>query len=415
MMDLVLPIGKPIYSKYTYTDNSSASLADAKKRFQELPNTEYRVLDISKDPAEQGFENNEYDLIVATNAIHATKSLSESLANVRKLLAPNGRFLLQELHPQSKWINCIFGLLDDWWLGEQDGRSDEPYVGSARWQSELQRAGFTVPVTVLDSEEPHQLNALMIAKPVVISPKPISKAVTILSDNNVKSAEALFQQLQCRGYSVDLCQLGDELPESQDIISVLDESAPFFENTSETHFKAFQQLLAKLGKSGLLWVTRPSQMQCNDPRYAQVIGAARSIRNEEFLDFATCEVDNLESSLDTIIDVFTHFQRRQENEVFRPDFEYAIFNGIVHVPRIYPFSFKDESLSGSSADSRVSLEAEKPGRLSSLGWVSRGAKELVGNQIEVQVFAAGLSSKVCRSISMCADSPDLPNRTSRKS
>ncbi|KAL9626525.1 MAG: hypothetical protein Q9204_007235, partial [Flavoplaca sp. TL-2023a] len=103
LKDLVLPIGKPVYSKYTYSDHSSGSLAEAKKRFQELPNIEYRVLDISKDPAEQGFEDCEYDLIVATNALHATKSISKSLANVRKLLAPNGRFLLQELHSQSKW------------------------------------------------------------------------------------------------------------------------------------------------------------------------------------------------------------------------------------------------------------------------------------------------------------------------
>ncbi|KAL9033935.1 MAG: hypothetical protein Q9214_007274, partial [Letrouitia sp. 1 TL-2023] len=352
MKDLVLPIGKPIYSKYTYTDISSAPLNDAKRRFQELPNMEYRVLDISKDPIEQGFDSSEYDLIIATNAIHATKSLSESLANVRKLITPNGRLVLQELHTQSKWVNCIFGLLEDWWIGKQDGRSDEPYVKPARWQSELQHAGFAVPVTVLDSDEPHQLNAVIIAKLAVTSPKPMSKAVTILSDDNAKSTEALSQQLQSRGYKVDLCELGSELPKSQDVISVLDESAPFFENISETRFKVFQQLLASLGESGILWVTRPSQMHCNDPRYAQVIGAARSIRNEEFLDFATCEVDDLESSRDTIIDVFTHFQRRQEDKFLRPDYEYAVFNGIVHVPRIYPFSFKDESLSKSSADSR---------------------------------------------------------------
>ncbi|KAL8700930.1 MAG: hypothetical protein Q9224_000732 [Gallowayella concinna] len=393
MKDLILPNGKPVYYSYTYTDTSSISFANAKKRFQDLPNIEYRVLDVSKDPAEQGFENSVYDLIVATNAIHATERLSTSLVNVRKLLAPNGRFLLQELCPQSKWVNCIFGLLDDWWLGEQDGRSQEPYVQPDRWQSELQRAGFAAPVTVFDSEEPHQLNAVMIAKPAVTSPTPISKTVTILSDDGVKSAGALSLQLHSRGYKVDLCQLGGELPKGQDVISLLDESAPFFENTSETRFQALQQILANLGDSGLLWVTRPSQMQCNDPRYAQVIGAARSIRNEDFLDFATCEVDNLESSLDTVVDVLTHFQTRQEDEVFKPDCEYAIFNGTVYTPRIYPFSFEDEFISESRPDSRVSLEVEKPGRLSSLRWVSREAKELVENQVEVEVFAAGLSYK----------------------
>lgn len=395
LKDLVLPMGKPLYSTYTYTDASSPPLANAKRRFQDLSNIEYRTLDISKDPAEQGFEKDKYDLIVATNAIHATPSLFESLVNVRKLLSSNGRFLLQELqlHTESKWINCIFGLLEEWWLGEQDGRSDEPYVEPARWQSELRRAGFADPITVLDDEE-HQLNAVIIAKPAVTSPERINRAVTIVSDDDVKGAEALSQQLQSRGHNVDRRRLGDEIPESQDVISILDESGPFFENTNETRFKALQKLLADLGQSGLLWITRPSQMQCNDPRYAQVIGAARSIRNEEHLDFATCEVDDLESSLDVVVDVFTHFQRRQEDEVLRPDCEYAIFNGLVHVPRIYPFLFKDDSPSESSAESRVTLEAETPGRLSSLRWVSRGAKELVGKQVEVQVFAAGISYKV---------------------
>ncbi|KAL8872562.1 MAG: hypothetical protein Q9174_001830 [Haloplaca sp. 1 TL-2023] len=393
MKDLLLPIGKPVYSKYTYTDSSSEPIANARKRFQELPNIEYRVLDISKDPAEQGFENDEYDLIVAVNAIHATKSLADSLANVRKLLAPNGRLFLQELCSQSKWVNCLFGLLDDWWIGEHDGRFDQPYVLPARWQSELQRTGFASPDMVLDADEPHQLNAVMIAKPAVTNTKPTSKAVTILADGDIKSADALYQRLQSKGFKANLCQLGEELPKSQDIVCVLDETAPFFENACQTRLQALQQVLAGLGESGLLWVTRPSQMQCIDPRYAQVIGAARSIRNEDFLDLATCEVDDLETSLDPVIDVFAHFQSRQEGEVLRPDLEYAIFNGIVHVPRIYPFSFKDESAVESSADSRVSLEAEKPGRLSSLRWVAREANELLGNEVEVQVFAAGLSYK----------------------
>lgn len=147
----------------------------------------------------------------------------------------------------------------------------------------------------------------------------------------------MSQCLQSRGFKVDLCELSHKLPKSQDVICILDKSNPFFDNTSETRLKAFQKLLADLEESGILWVTRPSQMQCNDPRYAQVIGAARSIRNEDFLDFATCEVDSLEASLDSVVGVFAHFQGRQEDEVFRPESEYAIFNGFVHVPRIYPF------------------------------------------------------------------------------
>ena len=56
------------------------------------------MLSISEDLAEQGFVNSEYNLVVVTNIIYATKILSESLTKVYKLLAPNSRLLLQELH-----------------------------------------------------------------------------------------------------------------------------------------------------------------------------------------------------------------------------------------------------------------------------------------------------------------------------
>jgi len=67
-------------------------------------------LDISKGLADQGFEGREFDLIFATNVIHATKSLQDSLQNVRRLLAPNGRFFLTELNSTStsKWVNYIW-------------------------------------------------------------------------------------------------------------------------------------------------------------------------------------------------------------------------------------------------------------------------------------------------------------------
>lgn len=68
----------------------------------------------SKDPSEQGFGDRKYDLILATNVIHATGSLNESLRNVRSLLTLNGRLLLHELTPTSKWITYVWGTLAGW-------------------------------------------------------------------------------------------------------------------------------------------------------------------------------------------------------------------------------------------------------------------------------------------------------------
>ncbi|KAH6974491.1 hypothetical protein BKA56DRAFT_734049 [Ilyonectria sp. MPI-CAGE-AT-0026] len=396
LKDLVLPNGGALYFKHTFTDPSSTSVVDARKRFQDLDNFESRVLDISKDPAEQGFkEDDKYDLIVATNYLHATPSLSGSLANVRKLLAPGGRLLLQELNTESKWINCILGFLDDWWVGENDGRPDEPYVSPERWEVELKRAGFAAPDVVLDSPAPHQLSAVMIARPEEDVNPSVNKTVTVLAyEHDGKNVDAISRKLESRGYTVDKCRFGDELPEgSQDVISLLDESSPFFEDIDEHRFKTLQRLLANIGESGLFWVTRPSQMQSKDPRYATVVGAIRSIRHEDTIDFATCEVDEVSASLDDVVDAFAHFQNRHEDEFFRPNYEYAIVDGVINVPRIYPFTFGDERVSRRVAEERVSLVAEKPGRLTSLSWESRVSEPLVGDQVDVEVFYAGLSSK----------------------
>lgn len=64
---LVSKDGMRLYSEYSFTDISSGFFVDAKERFKDYNGIRYSVLDITKDPAEQGFELNSYDLIVASN------------------------------------------------------------------------------------------------------------------------------------------------------------------------------------------------------------------------------------------------------------------------------------------------------------------------------------------------------------
>ncbi|KAI9170607.1 Lovastatin diketide synthase LovF 15 [Paramyrothecium foliicola] len=395
--DLTLPIGKPLYFKYTLADNSSANFADMKTRFQDMDNIEYKVLDVSKDPAEQGFkgEENQYDLIVATNVVHATESLSGSLTNIRKLLAPGGRLLLQEINTESKWINCILGFLDDWWVGEHDGRPDEPYVGPERWEKELKAAGFGAPDLVMDSPAPHQLSAVMIARSEEdVSPVVNNNVVVLTHEYDGKAADELCRKLEGHGRTVSKLRFGEEMPQGKhDIIALLEEGSPFFEDIDEKRFKNLQSLLANIGESGLFWITRPSQIESRDPRYAQSVGAIRSIRHEDTIDFASCEVEDVISSLDEVIGAFDHFQKRREDEFFRPNYEYAIANGSINVPRIYPFTFADERLSARSTEERLALVVDKPSRRAAMHWELRRAKPLDGAQVEVEVFCTGMTSK----------------------
>lgn len=132
--------GRSHCSRYTYTDVSSGFFKVAKERFAYATNVEYAVLDISKDPIQQGFTAGSYDLILAANVLHATPNIRDTLLDVRKSLHPDGRLVLPELSPRMRFINYIRGVLPDWWLGEEDGRQLEPYFPLEKWDAELHNA-----------------------------------------------------------------------------------------------------------------------------------------------------------------------------------------------------------------------------------------------------------------------------------
>lgn len=141
-------------------------------------------------------------------------------------------------------------------------------------------------------------------------------------------------------------------------------------------------------------MTHAAQIQCHDPSYAQVIGTARTIRNEALLDFATCEVDHIGSSIDKVVDIFAKFQARVKGESLKPDYEYAIIKNIVNVGGMYPFSPQDEFLLGTDSEDRTCLGLAKAGRLNTLQWASYQQKPLYGDDVEVEIYAVGLNFRV---------------------
>lgn len=391
--DLTFPDGRIYYSEYTITDISSSLLLNNKERTKGVANMHHTVLNLAQDPTEQGFEAGQYDLVIATNAIHATKSLSETLKHVRKLLRPNGRLLLQELAPTSSWPNIVFGVLPWWWCGAADSRVEQPYVDAQRWTEELLAAGFSEPAIVPGSGKTLQENSVIIATPTPES-KDTSKAVTLLGPSDATSS-ALTELLTSRGYTVQQIPSTEVPPPNQDVIALLDITSPFFENITEPEFELFKSLLSGMGSAGLFWVTRPSQIASLNPLYAQVVGAARTIRSEMAVDFATCEIDNIDASLSQLADVFERFRLRdnERTEWLTPDFEYSIQEGVVHIGRYYPFSLPKALLTAVEEEPIV-LDTKKPGLLTALTWSRRVAGVLEGDDVEVNVHAGGLNFRV---------------------
>jgi Methyltransferase domain. len=73
--------------EYCYTDISKAFLMHAETEYGS-DNTflTYKIFNVEKSPKEQDIETGCYDAAIATNVLHATKSIRETLRNVKAVL-----------------------------------------------------------------------------------------------------------------------------------------------------------------------------------------------------------------------------------------------------------------------------------------------------------------------------------------
>ncbi|KAJ4294948.1 hypothetical protein N0V88_005188 [Collariella sp. IMI 366227] len=139
ILDMLVETGIPF--KYVFTDISASFFAAAKSRYKDLSagSIEYLVLDIEREPPRT--LQHRFDAVISTNCIHATKSLVVSCSNSRRLLRAGGFFALVEFTTRLYWLDLVFGLLDGWWLFEDDRKhctADE-----AVWKANLEASGFS--------------------------------------------------------------------------------------------------------------------------------------------------------------------------------------------------------------------------------------------------------------------------------
>jgi SAM-dependent methyltransferase len=136
---------KAAIEKYSYTDLSKAFFFHAEKNYvPDNPYIQCQRLDIEQPLAGQGIEPGTYDLVIATNVLHATRDIRQTLRNAKAILHQNGYLVLNELSTAAVFNHVTFGLLNGWWLfKDSDIRmpgSPGLYPGS--WQQVLEEEGF---------------------------------------------------------------------------------------------------------------------------------------------------------------------------------------------------------------------------------------------------------------------------------
>jgi len=139
-------------AELTFTDVSEAFFAAAEKKLAGSVEVVCRKLDISRSPFEQGF-GADYDLVIASNVIHALPDLRAALGHVRDLMRPGGAFLM--LDPAVRdfpFLDMVFGGTSGWWsFTDHDLRPRHPCLLPDEWVMLLKDCGFENILTVPDS------------------------------------------------------------------------------------------------------------------------------------------------------------------------------------------------------------------------------------------------------------------------
>ncbi|KAL8699113.1 MAG: hypothetical protein Q9224_001556 [Gallowayella concinna] len=124
--------------EYTFTDVAPTLVDKAKQKFSAYSWMDFRTLNLDQDPPSGCL--GQYDVVLATNVVHATKDLVASTTRMKSLLKAGGFICLSEITKVIDWHNIVFGLLPGWW-SFTDGRT-YALQSAEEWMSIFKKAGF---------------------------------------------------------------------------------------------------------------------------------------------------------------------------------------------------------------------------------------------------------------------------------
>ena len=409
---------QPRFRSYTFTDISAGFFESAQEKLKEWePYLVYKKLNIEESPSTQGFKSGYFDVVIATNILHATSAMTNTLTNVHSLLKPGGKLILTETTHLPMRISMIVGSLPGWWLGEDDGRKLGPTLNEHEWDNFLRRTGFSgVDFELPDYEEPleHAISVMVstvstkaeyarVADVVIVEPMNIREDVAALSSH-------LKAQLNSSDLTVAIVTMDaviDKMVQGKLFIVLVETQTPLLANLNEKDFHGFKHMA--LESAGVLWVTRGGAISGAVPEMSTISGLARVIRAEApAVHLITLDIDpstalDSRNTAECIEEVFASTCATQNSQ--NPDNEFALRDGFVLVNRIHEHHAMDKMLTNlgktpaaasipfGSGNRSLRLEVRVPGMLDSLQFVDdpRIAISLPPDEIEIQVKATGLN------------------------
>jgi acyl transferase domain-containing protein/NAD(P)-dependent dehydrogenase (short-subunit alcohol dehydrogenase family)/acyl carrier protein len=192
--------------EYIWTDIGAGFVSAARREFAGVEGMRFQMLDLEQEPATQGLAGELFDVLVASNVIHATTDIRHALRHVRSLLKPGGVLLLAETVGRQPWVDLTVGFTDGWWrFKDRDLRPEYALIGREVWIQVLRESGFG-DVALLPAEDVGAgvLGKQCLISAVAVEVKSEMPRVVIVSSGESKLAHLLAEQARRDGAAVQV-------------------------------------------------------------------------------------------------------------------------------------------------------------------------------------------------------------------
>ncbi|KAL7629617.1 hypothetical protein AAE478_001139 [Parahypoxylon ruwenzoriense] len=394
----------PRFSQYDFTDISPSFFAKAQERYaRHLNRMRFKTLDLERDPLEQGFEANSYDVVIAAS-------------NVKKLLKPGGQLIFAEpTNLQMATIPFFSGVISGWWLSAEEFRDLGPLLSKEIWHDVLIKAGFDGFAVALsdEAEETHGLS-LMVSRALPLEIyKDDTQSTVILVETAEQGDLANAIQVQLASRTVGICSIetvdsfATATSQYDQCICLLELGRPIMDRLDDIQFACLQRLLQVYRK--ILWVNDSCGMSADKPEASMISGFLMTvIRERPNISFTHLNVElgpSVAASILRVIDqLHTVHRNKRETDLLEQQ-------GVIQIPRVIEASHINKLLysemQGPSPEPlNIGSEGEEsaepmelrfaPGRLDSLSFgpdPSSTHCPLREDELEVSVRATGINFK----------------------
>ncbi|XXH02496.1 hypothetical protein Hte_008872 [Hypoxylon texense] len=357
------------FGSYTFTDVSPSFFQEAREKFvQHGDKIKYRLLDIERSPAEQGFQHESFDLVIASNVLHATSYLSRTADICRWLMRPGGHMILLEICSDSLWPQLIVCGLPGWWRGHDDGRVYHPTISETEWDCLLKSHGFSgLDHAYKDFEEDSRstfsvMHTQAIDTRVQVLRKPLVAGDAITEVESIMIVGA--QDANITHFSQDIRTLLLPFAENVTVINGFDDIElgmlgprnavmwlfdllePAFKNLRSESLKIIQTLFLK--SKYVLWVTRGCHV--NDPYANMIVGIGRTVMMEspsvqlQFMDIDSLEISTQSQRIlcEALLRMIYLDRKEYGNILWSSETETTILENNLYIPRIRPDSYMND-------------------------------------------------------------------------